>query len=109
MSGIMFIFGIDGSFYSYFIPHTEDVFINAIAIIVVQGGIMFIFGIDGSFYSYFIPHTEDVFINAIAIIVVQGGVTPVASVLPSATAVKIKVNGQLEIFFIVNSQATISL
>ena len=39
----------------------------------------------------------------------QGGVTPVASVLPSATAVKIKVNGQLEIFFIVNSQATISL
>ena len=39
----------------------------------------------------------------------QGGATPVASVLPSATAVKIKVNGQLEIFFIVNSQATTSL
>ena len=39
----------------------------------------------------------------------QGGVAPIASVLQSATAVKIKVNGQLEIFFIVNSQATISL
>ena len=39
----------------------------------------------------------------------QEGVAPIASVLPSATAVKIKVNGQLEIFFIVNSQATIPL
>ena len=38
--------------------------------------------------------------------IMQGGVAPIASVLPSATAVKIKVNGQLEIFFIVNSQAT---
>ena len=39
----------------------------------------------------------------------QGGGTPLQSVLRAATAVKIKVNGQLEIFSIVNSQATISL
>ena len=39
----------------------------------------------------------------------QGGGTLLQSVLRAATAVKIKVNGQLEIFSIVNSQATISL
>ena len=37
------------------------------------------------------------------------GVTLTASVLPSATTVKMKVNGQLEIFAIVNGQATIFL
>ena len=35
------------------------------------------------------------------------GVTLTVSVLPSATAVKTKINGQLEIFAIVNGQATI--
>ena len=40
--------------------------------------------------------------------ILQGGVILIASVLPSATAVKTKVNGQLEIFAIVNGQATIS-
>ena len=39
----------------------------------------------------------------------QGGVTLITSVLRSATAVKTKVNGQIEIFAIVNGQATISL
>ena len=39
----------------------------------------------------------------------QGGVTLTASVLRSATAVKTKVNGEIEIFATVNSQATISL
>ena len=39
----------------------------------------------------------------------QGGVTLTASVLRSATAVKTKVNNQIEIFAIVNGQATISL
>ena len=39
----------------------------------------------------------------------QGGVTLIASVLRSATAVKMKINGQLEIFAIVNGQITISL
>ena len=39
----------------------------------------------------------------------QGGGTPLQSVLRAATMVKIKVNSQLEIFSIVNSQATISL
>ena len=42
-------------------------------------------------------------------LVKQGGGTPLQSVLRAATAVKIKVNGQLEIFSVVNSQATISL
>ena len=36
----------------------------------------------------------------------QGGVTVIASELRSATAVKTKVNSQLEIFAIVNGQAT---
>ena len=36
----------------------------------------------------------------------QGGGTPLQSVLRAATAIKIKVNSQLEIFSIVNSQAT---
>ena len=39
----------------------------------------------------------------------QGGVTLTASVLRSATAVKTKVNGQIEIFAIANGQATIKL
>ena len=39
----------------------------------------------------------------------QGSVTPIASVLQSATAVKTKVSGQLKIFAIVNGQATKSL
>ena len=39
----------------------------------------------------------------------QGGVTLIASVLWSATVVKTKVNGQIEIFALVNGQATISL
>ena len=39
----------------------------------------------------------------------QGSVTLIASVLRSATAVKTKVNGQIEIFAVVNGQATISL
>ena len=39
----------------------------------------------------------------------QGGGIPLQSVLQAATVVKIKVNSQLEIFSIVNSQATISL
>ena len=43
------------------------------------------------------------------IVQVQGGVTLTASVLRSATAVKTKVNGQIEIFVKVNGQATISL
>ena len=43
------------------------------------------------------------------IVEVQGGGTPLQSVLRAATAVKIKVNSQLEIFSIVNSQATLSL
>ena len=59
------------------------------------------------------PYTDIDILHARSIIQpphhIRGGVTPVASVLPSATGVKIKVNGQLEIFFIVNSQATISL
>ena len=38
----------------------------------------------------------------------QGGVTLIAAVLRSATAVKTKVNGQIEIFAVVNGQATIS-
>ena len=37
------------------------------------------------------------------------GVTLVASVLPSAIAIKVKINGQLEIFGKVNGQATIYL
>ena len=39
----------------------------------------------------------------------QGSGTPTHSVFRSATSVKIKVNSQLEIFSIVNNQATISL
>ena len=39
----------------------------------------------------------------------QGGGTPIHSVLRAATAVKMKVNSQFEIFSTVNSQATISL
>ena len=39
----------------------------------------------------------------------QGGVTLIASVLPSATAVNTKVNNQIEILAIVNSQTTIFL
>ena len=38
----------------------------------------------------------------------QGSVTFIASELRSATVVKMKVNGQLEIFAIVNGQAAIS-
>ena len=38
----------------------------------------------------------------------QGGSTSIDAVLRAATVVKIKVNSQLEIFSIVNSQATIS-
>ena len=41
--------------------------------------------------------------------VLQGGGTHICCVLRSLSAVKIKVKGQLEIFFKVNSQATISL
>ena len=40
---------------------------------------------------------------------IQGGVTLIASVLPSVTAVKTKVNSQFEILAIDNGQATISL
>ena len=40
---------------------------------------------------------------------IQRGVTLVASVLQSVTAVKLKVNGQIEIFAVLNGQATISL
>ena len=40
---------------------------------------------------------------SVHVIYVQGGVTPITSVLQSATTVKTKVNGQLEIFTIVNS------
>ena len=40
---------------------------------------------------------------------IQRGVTLIASVLRSATAVKTKVSSQIEIFAIVNGQATISL
>ena len=40
---------------------------------------------------------------------IEGGVTLIASVLPSVTAVKTKVNSQFEIFAIDNGQATISL
>ena len=39
----------------------------------------------------------------------QGGVTLIASVLPSVTAVKTKVNGQIKVLAIINSQTTISL
>ena len=38
----------------------------------------------------------------------QGGGTPIDAVLRAATAVKTKVSSQAEIFFMVNSQATIS-
>ena len=41
--------------------------------------------------------------------ILQGGGTPIHSVLRAATAVKMKVNSQFEIFSAVNSQATISL
>ena len=41
--------------------------------------------------------------------ILQGGVILIASVLPSATTVKTKDNSQLEIFGIINGQATITL
>ena len=44
-----------------------------------------------------------------SMLTIQGGVTLIASVLPSVTAVKTKVNSQFEIFTIDNGQATISL
>ena len=40
---------------------------------------------------------------SVHVIYVQGGVTPITSVLQSATTIKTKVNGQLEIFTIVNN------
>ena len=43
------------------------------------------------------------------VVAIQGDVTLITSVLRSATAVKMKVNGQIEIFTVVNGQATISL
>ena len=62
-------------------------------------------GAQGYHWMFIILHTNHYYLKYSY----QGGVAPIASVLPSATAVKIKVNGQLEIFFIVNSQATVSL
>ena len=41
--------------------------------------------------------------------ILQGGGIPIYSVLRSSSLIKIKVNSQLEIFSIVNGQATISL
>ena len=47
--------------------------------------------------------------NFLDMLTIQGGVTLIASVLPTVTAVKTKVNSQFEIFAIDKSQATISL
>ena len=55
---------------------------------------------DTIFASYFVLYRSATY---------QGGVTLVPSAIRSATIVKAKVNGQLEIFAIVNSQATKSL
>ena len=58
----------------------------------------------------FAGSTADEWLAGVSLTVVnQGDVTLTASALRSATAVKTKVNGQIEIFAQVNGQATISL